>query len=84
MKDDAVKKLGNAVVKQAVIDYIDASKGRKIDKRLSPEYVIGEVEQFFTSQYFMLFTDLDGEVLLKNLKKKIKTQGKTTRLYRRW
>ena len=62
--------LGNAVVLQAVKDYRDAvkklSRGRT---NVAAESMKNECERFFTSNYFNLFTSLDGKMLLSQLQK---------------
>lgn len=62
--------LGNAVVVQAVKDYRDAAKilsrGRT---NHTAEATKRECERFFQSEYFSLFTNLDGNILLCELEK---------------
>ena len=58
-QDIGIERLRNAVVMQAVKDY-------KNDKNQR-----GECERFFLSQYFTLFSDLDGEAIVKELKERI-------------
>lgn len=67
---DSYEELGNAVVLQAVWDYRDARKklshGRK---NMAAEKIIKECEWFFKSQYFNIFSRLDGKALLSQLEK---------------
>ena len=64
------EKLGNAVVMQAVRDWRSATRTLKRNpgnyecKRLKED-----CEQFFLSQYFNVFTNLDGRDLLDKLRK---------------
>ena len=64
--------LANAVVLQAVKDYRDAA--RKLSrgkKNIMAEQRKAECETFFKSQYFNVFTDLDGNALLSQLEKEV-------------
>ena len=64
--------LANAVVLQAVKDYRDAA--RKLSrgkKNIMAEQRKTECETFFKSQYFNVFTDLDGNALLSKLEKEV-------------
>ena len=60
--------LGNAVVLQAVKDYRQAYKRLK---RHPNDHIaerdVKEIEGFFMSQHFNLFTELDGESLMYRL-----------------
>ena len=58
-QDIGIERLRNAVVMQAVKDYINDKNQRE------------ECERFFLSQYFALFSDLDEEVIVKAKKEKI-------------
>ena len=58
-QDIGIERLRNAVVMQAVKDYKNDKNKRE------------ECERFFLSQYFTLFSDLDGEVIVKALKERI-------------
>ena len=58
-QDIGIERLCNAVVIQAVKDYINDKNKRE------------ECERFFLSQYFTLFSDLDGEAIVKALKERI-------------
>ena len=64
--------LGNAVVLQAVKDYRDAVKKLSRGKvNHTGEQTKHECETFFESQYFNLFTSLDGKALLSRLKREV-------------
>ena len=58
-QDIGIERLRNAVVMQAVKDYKNDKNKRE------------ECERFFLSQYFTLFSDLDGEAIVKALKERI-------------
>ena len=58
-KDIGIARLRNAVVMQAVKDYMNDKNQRE------------ECERFFLSQYFTLFSDLDGKVVVNALKERI-------------
>ena len=67
---DPYQALGNAVVLQAVKDYRDAVKKLSRGKKnSSAEATKAECERFFKSGHFNIFTELDGKVLLSQLKK---------------
>lgn len=71
MRNDGIspyEALGNAVVLQAVKDYRRAYKRllRHPNDHLAKRDV-DEIEKFFTSAYFNIFTDLDGEMLMHRL-----------------
>ena len=64
--------LANAVVLQAVKDYRDAAGKLSRGKRnIMAEQRKTECEVFFKSQYFNVFTDLDGNALLSQLEKEV-------------
>ena len=58
-QDIGIERLRNAVVMQAVKDYMNDKSQRE------------ECERFFLSQYFTLFSDLDGKVVVNALKERI-------------
>ena len=58
-QDIGIERLRNAVVIQAVKDYKNYKNKRE------------ECERFFLSQYFALFSDLDGKVIVNALKERI-------------
>ena len=58
-QDIGIERLRNAVVMQAVKDYNNDKNKRE------------ECERFFLSQYFALFSDLDGKVIVNALKERI-------------
>ena len=58
-EDVGIARGGKAGVMQAVKDYKNDKSQRE------------ECERFFLSQYFTLFSDLEGEVVVKALKERI-------------
>ena len=62
------KDLGNAIILQAVKDYRSALAGGSVNGRDSKS-VIAECERFFQSEWFRELTDLDGEYLIKTIRK---------------
>ena len=64
------KKLANAIVLQAAIDWREAKAAlrRKSTDREARE-MVKETEAFFLSDYCMLLTKLDGSEILERLKK---------------
>lgn len=65
--------LADAIVLQAATDYRKALAGEGYGYK-SPEYVIGECERFFRSNYFCMLTKIPGEYLIEELRKEV--QGK--------
>lgn len=63
-----LQNLSNAIVLQAVDDYRAALAGNGIGKK-PPEFVIVEIERFFRSEWFNMLTDVDGDVLIKKIRK---------------
>jgi hypothetical protein len=64
--------LANAIVEQAAKDYIAAL--RKLKKRPGNEKALSslsELETFFRSTWYEELTDIDGERLIKMLKKEV-------------
>lgn len=66
--DRAYQELANGVVKQAVEDYRKALRGIGYGGR-KPERIIKEIEKFFRSPHFEIFTKVKGEYLIERLKK---------------
>lgn len=58
----SVHNLANAIVLQAVTDYRNA-----VDS--NDQSIISECERFFLSDWFLLLTEVDGEVVLEKLRK---------------
>lgn len=63
------QELGAAVVKQAVKDYRTAHRRlRRRPEDAAAAKDVKDIEAFFTSPYFEMFTDLDGPWMLRRLK----------------
>lgn len=60
--------LANGIVSKAVEDYRCALKGQRIDKHTSVEKTIKECENFFRSEWFMVLTKVDGEMIIDKVK----------------
>nr|DAZ62539.1 MAG TPA: hypothetical protein [Caudoviricetes sp.] len=62
--------LANAIVEQAAKDYMAAlRKLRKYPENYRAKAQINELERFFRSDWYGELTDVDGERLMKLLKK---------------
>ena len=73
---DPYKELANAVILQAVEDYRKWTKdysGSHDDRKLRKALV--ELKEFFRSEWFSIFTNLDGEQLLTRLKSELEEQS---------
>lgn len=65
---DGYKELANAIVIRAVKDYRHAIKKlKKYPDNKKALQTKNECEKFFMSEYFVILTGLDGEVLLEKL-----------------
>lgn len=70
------QEIANAIILQAISDYRRALDGKIYGKingkdkvRLTPEDIIEDCEKFFRSKYFQLLTTVNGEYLIKKLRK---------------
>ena len=69
---DPYEELANAVILQAVKDYRDALKTlSKNPMSIGGNKVKGEVERFFHSRQFSIYTDLDPNMLLRKLNEEV-------------
>lgn len=67
---DPYESLANAIILQAVKDWRDSVKKLKKRPRLQPAIDMKkECEEFFLSDYYKIFSSVDGEWLLTKLKK---------------
>ena len=57
--DDNYERLAEAIIMRAVIDY----------RKSKDEEVKKSIEQFFRSEWFYVLTRLDGEMLIKRLRR---------------
>ena len=60
--------LANAIVAKAVEDYRLALRGNRIDRHTDVNKTIKECEKFFGSEWFMILTNVNGEMLIEKLK----------------
>ena len=83
MKRNSTNMLGlemlrNAVVEQAVKDYRHEYKVLKRNPNNDhARHEMEQIEKFFLSDYFKVFTDLDGERLLSRVKEISENEGKS-------
>lgn len=67
--------LGNAVVLQAAKDYRAAYKRwKRHPEDAEVKSSLSQIERFFQSQRFHLFTELDGKALLHRLRKELEEE----------
>ena len=57
--DENYEKLAEAIIVRAIIDY----------RKSKDEEVKKSIERFFRSEWFYVLTNLDGEMLIKRLKR---------------
>ena len=62
MNDDGYHNLCNAVIIQAIKDHRSAVRKNNKDE-------VERIERFFRNRYFSFYSDLDGEDVLRRLKK---------------
>jgi len=61
--ENPFEELAEAIVKQAVSDYMNAKKSNNLR-------AIKEIEDFMKSDYFDLLINLDGDILIRELRRK--------------
>ena len=67
---DAYENLANSIILQAVKDYREALKRlTRHNECTSAQYTRDECERFFRSEWFKFLTSVDGEMLIRKLKK---------------
>ena len=65
---DAYEKLANAIILQAVKDYMGALRIlKKHPESISAKSIKDEVERFFRSGWYQVLTEVDGEMLIRRL-----------------
>ncbi len=75
MADSRYRDLADAIILQAVTDYRRAYwKLRRCKHHQEALETITECEQFFQSTWFSMLCDLDGEKLLRDVKREMKLQ----------
>lgn len=73
---ECYQNLANAVIQQAVSDYICALKACRKKRRIKYyTAIIDDVENFFRSQYFSILTNLDYGHLAKKIKQECEEDG---------
>jgi hypothetical protein len=73
---DCYQNLANAIVELAANDYIWALKAYRKNRRIRYcVIVIEETEKFFLSEYFVLLTSVDGEYLMKRIRRECGYHG---------
>lgn len=71
------KRLANAIVSRAARDYRLALKAKKRrPKNANVMRIISDCERFFRSQYYHILTDVDGEWLMKQIRKNAENERK--------
>ena len=68
MNETGLEDLSNAIVLQAVKDYRRALAGGSVNGRDSKS-VIAECERFFQSEWFNFLTNVDGMIIMANIRK---------------
>ena len=66
--ETGIENLTNAIVLQAVKDYRRALSGCNVNGRDSKS-VIAECERFFQSEWFNVLTNVDGMIIIANIRK---------------
>ena len=70
--NDVYERLANAIILQAVKDYLDSSKRlKKYPNKDTDLFTIQEVEQFFRSDWYSTLTTIDPEILIRKLKEEV-------------
>lgn len=71
--DDQWQQLANAIVEKAVQDYRNAIRGRGFD--IKPfKKTVAECEKFFKSDWCVMLTKADGNLILEQLKKEYENE----------
>ena len=68
MNETGIENLTNAIILQAVKDYRIALAGGSVNGRDS-KTVIAECERFFQSEWFNVLTNVDGMIIIANIRK---------------
>ena len=68
MNETGIEDLSNAIILQAVKDYRRALSGCNVNGRDSKS-VIAECERFFQSEWFNVLTNVDGMIIIANIRK---------------
>lgn len=76
------RKLADAIILQAVDDYRKLLRGQ-VPVHCVKKLKISDVEDFFTSKFFNVLTNLDGRLLISQLRKEYKDECKTNSSHKR-
>ena len=68
MNQQGAENLANAIILHAVKDYRSALAGSSVDGQDS-KAVIAECERFFQSEWFDILTNVDGRLIIANIRK---------------
>lgn len=69
---DSYTELANAIIIQAVKDYRKALKTLKRHPRYEPaRAMVTEVEEFFHSDWYRVLTSVDGDMLIRKIRREI-------------
>lgn len=69
---DSYTELANAIIIQAVKDYRKALKTLKRHPRYEPaRAMVAEVEEFFHSDWYRVLTSVDGDMLIRKIRREI-------------
>lgn len=72
MTKECYENLANAVVEQAVKDYVKTIQVLKRDKNsIDAQKMLKDVLSFFHSEWFTVLTDLDPDVLINKIHKEV-------------
>lgn len=71
---DPIQHLANAIIVQAAEDYREALGGGAPRGKV-PEAVISECERFFRSDWFLVLTEMDGEILMEKIRNEVKRRN---------
>ena len=71
--ETGIENLTNAIVLQAVKDYRSALAGGSVNGRDSKS-VIAECERFFQSEWFNFLTNVDGMIIIANIRKEFEKE----------
>lgn len=69
---DSYTELANAIIIQAVKDYRKALKTLKRYPHYEPaRAMVAEVEEFFRSDWYRVLTSVDGDMLIRKIRREI-------------
>ena len=78
--DKGWENLATSIVMQAVEDYRRVIRGKRIleqGKEHNRKKIIEEIEEFFLSDWFYILTNVDGQTILKRLRREYYNECKT-------